>query len=168
MNEDNPVTISNSPQLEYMTLKSQENQVSKVADPNNNSKQQHVVNVDPILNNISLSSNNMVNVQLSYDIDQALDLESWDSNFWAIFLHGSIEYLVSNIKNIKDSLIRMCKYILGKTIDDNKANSIKDLKDIGKAVWDFISSIYEAHWDSLIVDNSKMLFRNKIKSKFSP
>ena len=81
MNEDNPVTISNSPQLEYMTLKSQENQVSKVADPNNNSKQQHVVNVDPILNNISLSSNNMVNVQLSYDIDQALDLESWDSNF---------------------------------------------------------------------------------------
>ena len=39
MNKDNPVTISNSPQLEYMTLKSQENQVSKVADPNNNSKQ---------------------------------------------------------------------------------------------------------------------------------
>ena len=81
MNKDNPVTISNSPQLEYMTLKSQENQVSKVADPNNNSKQQHVVNVDPILNNISLSSNNVVNIQLSYDIDQALDPELWDSNF---------------------------------------------------------------------------------------
>ena len=81
MNKDNPVTISNSPQLKYMTLKSQENQVSKVADPNNNSKQQHVVNVDPILNNISLSSNNVVNIQLSYDIDQALDPELWDSNF---------------------------------------------------------------------------------------
>ena len=74
----------------------------------------------------------MVNIQLSYDIDQALDPELWDSNFWAISLHGSIEHLVSNTKNIKDSLIRMCKYILGKIIDSNKANSIKDLKDIGK------------------------------------
>jgi len=42
-------------------------------------------------------------------------------------------HLVSDIKNIKDSLIRMRKYILGKAIEGNKANSIKDLKGIGKA-----------------------------------
>jgi len=45
-----------------------------------------------------------------------------------------MEYLASDIKNIKDSLVRMCKYILGKSIEGNKASSVKDLKDVGKAV----------------------------------
>lgn len=62
----------------------------------------------------------------------------------------------------------MQKYILGKSIEDDKANSIKDLKDVGKIVWKFISSLYEVHWDSLVVDNTNILFRNKVKSKFSP
>jgi len=43
----------------------------------------------------------------------------------------------------------MCKYILGKTINGDKANDIKDLEDIGQVVWEFISAIYKAHWDSL-------------------
>ena len=74
----------------------------------------------------------MFNIQLNYDINQALDPGSWDSNFQAISLHESIEHLVSDNKNIKDSLVRMCKYILGKSIEDDKANSVKDLKSIGK------------------------------------
>ena len=79
-----------------------------------------------------------------------------------------MEHLASDIKNIKDSLSRICKYILGKTINDNKANNVKDLEGIGKVAWEFISAIYEAHWDSLFVDDSKMSFRNKVKSKFNP
>lgn len=79
-----------------------------------------------------------------------------------------MEYLVSDVKNIKDSLIKMHKYILGKTIEDNKANSVKDLNSINKAAWEFILSLYKAHWNSLIVNNSKMSFRNKVKYKFSP
>ena len=43
-----------------------------------------------------------------------------------------MEYLASDIKNIKESLDRMQKYILGKAIQDNKANSIKDFKGVGK------------------------------------
>ena len=78
-----------------------------------------------------------------------------------------MEHLVSDVKNIKESLIRMCKYILGKSIDSNKANNIKDLEGIGKTAWEFISSLYEAHWGSLYMNNSKTLFRNIIKSKFS-
>ena len=61
----------------------------------------------------------------------------------------------------------MHKYILGKAIEGDKANSVKDLKDIGKATWEFISSLYEVYWNSLIVDDSKTSFRNKVKSKFS-
>ena len=78
-----------------------------------------------------------------------------------------MEHLASNIKNIKDSLSRMHKYILGKTIDGNKANEVQDLKGVGKAAWEFILAIYKAYWDSLVVDKTNMSFRNKVKSKFS-
>ena len=75
-----------------------------------------------------------------------------------------MEHLVSNVKNTKDSLCRMGKYIWGKSIDSNP-NNIKDLKGIGKAVWEFLSSIYDSHWDRLYVDKANTTFRNKIKSK---
>ena len=110
----------------------------------------------------------MFNMQLNYNINQALDPKFWDGNFQAISLYGSMEHLASDIKNIKDLLIRMHKYILGKFIEGNRANSIKDLKDVSKVAWGFISSLYKMHWDSLVVDDTNMLFRNKVKSKFSP
>jgi len=62
----------------------------------------------------------------------------------------------------------MWKYILGKSIESNKANDLQNLKGVGKATWEFLSAIYEAHWDSLSVDNSNTSFRNKVKSKFNP
>jgi len=46
--------------------------------------------------------------------------------------------------------------------------NIKDLKDVGKAVWGFLSSIYDSHWDGLYVDNTNTTFRNKVSSKFIP
>ena len=87
----------------------------------------------PTLNNNVANNNNMFNIQLQYNINQALDPESWDSNFQTISLYGSMEYLASNIKNIKESLGRIQKYILGKAIESDKTNNIKDLKGIGKA-----------------------------------
>ena len=39
----------------------------------------------------------------------------------------------------------MCKYILGKSIESDKANSIKDLEGIGKAAWKFILFLYKVH-----------------------
>ena len=79
-----------------------------------------------------------------------------------------MEHLASDVKNIKDSLIRIHKYILDKAIDSSKTNSVKNLEGVGKAAWKFILSFYKACWDNLIVDNSKILFRNKVKSKLSP
>ena len=35
----------------------------------------------------------MFNVQLPYDINQALDLELWNSNFHTILLHRSMKHL---------------------------------------------------------------------------
>jgi len=69
------------------------------------------------------------NINLNCDINQALDPEEWDSDFYATSLHGAMEYLTLDIKNIKDSLWRMGKYIRGKSID-NDPNNIKDLKNV--------------------------------------
>jgi len=75
----------------------------------------------------------MFNINLNYDINQALDPEEWDSDFCAISLHGVMEHLVLDIKNIKDSLWRMGKYIRDKSINSNP-NNIKDLEGVGKMV----------------------------------
>jgi len=77
-----------------------------------------------------------------------------------------MEHLVSDIKNIKNSLQRMGKYIRGKSIN-NDPNNIKDLKGVGKVVWEFLSSIYDLHWDGLYIDNTNTIFKNKVSSKFT-
>jgi len=139
-----------------------------VSDLPSNARPQHVDNTQPTLNNCGTENENVFNVQLLYDVNQALDPESWDSNFRTILIHSFIEHLASNISNIKEYLGRIQKYILSKTIESNNANNIKDLKGVSKAAWDLISSLYKAHWDSLYVDDQKTSFRNKVKSKFSP
>ena len=121
------------------------------------------------LNNSTAEDNgNIFNIQLNYDVNQTLDLELWDGDFRAISLHSSIEHLASDIKNIKDLLLRMQNYILSKSIEDDKANNIKDLKGVSKVAWSFILIFYESHWDSLMVDGTNRSFRNNTKSKFSP
>ena len=45
-----------------------------------------------------------------------------------------MEHLAFDIKNIKDSLYRMCKYIMGKSIKEENTNNVKDLEGIGKVV----------------------------------
>ena len=79
-----------------------------------------------------------------------------------------MEHLVSDIKNIKDFLHRMGKFIKDKTIINNNPNNVKNLDGISKAVWEFLSAVYNLHWDSLYIDDSKTLFRSKVKSKFNP
>ena len=79
-----------------------------------------------------------------------------------------MEYLASDVKNIKDSLHRMEKYIKGKSIDNSNSNNVKNLEGIGKVVWKFLSFIYDLHQDGLYVDNSNTTFKNKVKSKFIP
>jgi len=71
-----------------------------------------------------------------------MEPELWNGNFYPVSLHGSIEHLFSNFKNIKESLNCLAKYIGNKSIDMNKANDIEDLKSIGEAAWNLVASIY--------------------------
>jgi len=84
-----------------VTPEEQGNQVSKVADSSSSRKQQHIINKNLALSKATNSNKHMFNMQLLYDINQALDPESWDGNFHAILLYGSIKHLVLDIKHIK-------------------------------------------------------------------
>jgi len=65
-----------------------------------------------------------------------------------------MEHLGSDIKNIKELLSRMEKYVLSQSIDGNKANDIKNFESLGKTAWRFISALYLSQWDSLMVDST--------------
>ena len=56
----------------------------------------------------------------------------------------------------------MAKYIGNKKIEVFKSNNIKNFESINKAAWKLISSIYNSGWNSLITNNHKNSFRQKI------
>ena len=164
--DDPPAPSTNSFLVEYKTVSKQALHVNKITDTHNPARQQCVLTMKPTLN--KPVGKNVFNVWLNYDPDQALNPESWDGNFYAVSPHDSIEHLASDALNIKESLFRMCKYILGKSIKDNNTNEVKDFKGMSKTIWEFISTIYESHWDNFFVDNNKLTFRSKVRSKFNP
>jgi len=79
------------------------------------------------------SSENVMNIQLPYNINQVMELDIYDGNFHLVLLHGSINHLAFDVKNIKESLYCITKYILNKRVENSKTNDINDLKDIGEA-----------------------------------
>ena len=87
----------------------------------------------------------VINIQLPYDPSTPMEPELWDRSFYSISLHGSIEHLALDLKNIKDSLNFMTKYISNKQVDLSKFNNFENFYGVGKAVWNFISSIYQAN-----------------------
>jgi len=80
---------------------------------------------------------NIINIQLPYNLNALTELGLWNSSFHPISLHRLIEHIVSDSKNIKDSLNFMAKYISNKQINSSKSNDLEDLHGIGKAVWNF-------------------------------
>jgi len=77
---------------------------------------------------------NIINIQLSYNPQASTESELWSSNFHPIFLHESIEHIISDTKNIKNFLNFMAQYISNKQVDSARSNDLEDLKGIGEAV----------------------------------
>ena len=57
-----------------------------------------------------------INIPLSYDPNIPMDPEIWGEGFHSISLYSLIEHIVSDAKNIKDSLKFMTKYITNKQV----------------------------------------------------
>ena len=102
MDEDEPVRSIDSIKLEYASQGGQKDQVSMATNTTSNMMHQHVSNVDWASE--PTSDNNVFNINLNYNIDQALNLEEWDGEFHVTSLHGAMKHVALDIKNIKDSL----------------------------------------------------------------
>ena len=111
---------------------------------------------------------NVINIQLPYNPNVSTEPDLWSGSFHPISLHGSMEQIALDAKNIKDSLNFMAKYIANKKVNPKLANEFKDMDGIGDAVWNFISSIYQLSWDSFYTDNKTKTLSEKISVKFTP
>ena len=138
-----------------------------------NSNSQHVSKKHPISiptqePTAQNDESTFINIPLPYDTNALMDPEIWGGSFHPISLHGLIEHIASDTKNIKDSLKFMAKYISNKQVDSAKANELDDFKGIGEVVWNFISSVYDTNWDVLVTNNNSTSLRRKIAAKFTP
>ena len=78
-------------------------------------------------------SENILNIQPLYDVNQAIVSDIWDGNFHSISLHRLVEHLVLDAINIRESLHHIMKYILNKKVERGKANDVNNFKDISEA-----------------------------------
>ena len=97
-----------------------------------------------------------------------MEPELWSRSFHPISLHGSIEHLASDTKNITDSLNFLAKYIQGKKTSGNDVNNLAEFDGMGDAIWNFISAVYTSKWDALFTNQKLNNLRSKISSKFIP
>jgi len=109
----------------------------------------------------------IINIQLPYDLYTPMEPDLWSRFFHPISLHGSIKHFALDSKSIKDSLNFMTKYITNKQVNSKEVNDLKDFDGMGDAIWNFISSVYEAKWDALHMNNNTNTLRAKISSKFT-
>ena len=133
---------------------------------------EHVLNENqnnqfPYVEALQGDKNNIINIQLPYDLNSPTELDLWSGNFHPISLHSSIKHIASDSKSIKDSLNFMARYIKNKKVNTSKANNLSDFDGMGDSIWNFISSMYSSNWDSLFTDNKSNTFRAKISSKFT-
>jgi len=118
------------PELFYKTPQEKEHQLGKVTKNNSNNRSSRGnLNVDALTQRVSNNNlilpplqgtsvnndeNMFINIQLPYDLNAPTDPEIWNGSFHPISLHSSIEHIASDVKNIKDSLKFMAKYISNK------------------------------------------------------
>lgn len=78
-----------------------------------------------------------------------------------------ISYFIKiDVKNIYILLLCMADFIRAKKVKTGMINNVKELKEFGDAVFNFVLSIYKVNWNAILTDNYSNSFRNSITSKF--
>ena len=172
-----------SPALFYEDEREKEIHLRKVAETTNNMRLQGVNNEASSTqanhdNHVSMDNmhvqtshvddDNIINIQLPYDPNGPMEPDLWSGNFQSISLHGSVKHIALDLKNIKQSLNFMAKYISNKKVNPKSSNDLNDFDGIGDTVWNFLSSVYQSSWDSLYTDNHSKSLREKILAKLTP
>jgi len=127
-------------ELSYETEQEKDMRISKATNQQDTSR-------PPAVNNKATSSHgtheeDVINIQLPYDLHVSTEPELWSGSFHPISLYGFIEHFALDSKNIKVTLNFLAKYIQGKQVNGSKANDLNDFDGMGDAIWNFISSVY--------------------------
>jgi len=172
-----------SPVLSYNDEREKKIHLRKAAETTNNTRLQSINNEASSTqanHDNHVSTDNMcvqtprvddiiiINIQLPYDPNSSTEPDLWSGNFQSISLHGSVKHIALNLKNIKQSLNFMAKYIFNKKVNPKLSNDLNDFDGIGNAVWNFLSSVYQSSWNSLYTDNHSKSLREKILAKLTP
>ena len=70
-----------------------------------------------------------------------------------------MKFLEIDSINMTALLLYIANFIKNRSVKCNLANNITQLKGFGQTVWQFISSIYKAGWNSLITNKNNRIFR---------
>ena len=152
----------NSPELSYETEQEKANHISKANKTTDNTRPQvgnneatHpnpecVFNANqskcvPHVETPQDDNNNVINIQLSYDLNSPTELDLWSSSFHPISLHRSIKQIISDSKSIRDSLNFIARYIANKKVKSSNANNLLDFDGMGDSIWNFISLVYQSN-----------------------
>jgi len=172
-----------SPALSYKDKRDKEIHLRKVAETTNNTRLQsgnnkasttltnhgnHISSDNVQAQSPRINDDNVINIQLPYDSNSPTEPNLWSGNFQSISLYGSVEHIALDLKNIKQSLNFMAKYISNKKVNPKLSNDLEDFNGIGDMVWNFLSSVYQSSWDSLYTDNRSKSLREKILAKLTP
>ena len=153
-------------ELSYETEQEKALRIGKVTNQQDTSKPQNTNN-EATPSHVQ-HEDDVINIQLPYNPQALTKPELWSGSFHPISLHSSIEYFASDFKNIKVTLNFLAKYIQGKQVNGGKANDLSDFDGMRDAIWNFISSVYAAKWNTLHTDQKTNTLRSKISAKFTP
>ena len=180
IDSDQPIDF---PALFYKDEREKESRLRKEAETTTNSRPQdgnnkassiqsnhgnHIPSDSRCIQISHVDDDNVINIQLPYDSNGPMEPDLWSGNFQSISLHGSVKYIALDLKNIKQSLNFMVRYIFNKKVNPKSSNNLNDFDGIGNVVWNFLSSVYQSSWDSLYTDNKSKSLREKILDKLTP
>ena len=75
----------------------------------------------------------VINISIPYDPNQPTESKCWNETFHSISLHSLLKYFLFDMKNIKESLIQLEKYIENEKINTSKSNDVAELHRIGES-----------------------------------
>ena len=180
IDSDQPIDF---PVLSYEDEREKESHFRKAAETTTNMRPQdsnnkafsiqsnhgnHIPSDNRHIQNPHVDDDNVINIQLPYNSNGPMEPDLWSGNFQSISLHGSVEYIASDLKNIKQSLNFMARYISNKKVNPKSSNNLNNFDSFSNAVWNFLSSVYQSSWDSLYTDNKSKSLREKISDKLTP
>ena len=139
---NNDDLVDASPELSYKTEQEKAFHISKVADQQDTMRT--MGNNNKASTTYGTHEKSVINIQLPYNPQAPTKPDLWSGSFHPVSLHESIKHFASDSKNIKDSLNFMVKYISNKQVNNGKANELNNFDDMGNAIWNFISLVYEA------------------------